>query len=281
MPYRVIELVVCYGKPERPHRVDDISLDCSKLRQQANHSMQLDTTMNTFIVSSAICTKFGVFDTQTRLQQTLNTIKSIKDVCNDAHIVVMECSGEVPPDAIISELDNNCDTLISLSQWEEVHELYDSTDNWDIVKNATEMLCFHKVLEIIKENNISPSGRIFKISGRYTITDEFDLSLYDQSCILDKIVIKKSSPSQFDDAVTGGIKDQYMSRLWSFPSSELDNISEVFENMLWYMSECLVTGGYVDIEHCLYKFLDHNKVVELEKIGVSGLLGPNGNLVND
>jgi len=236
--------------------------------------------MNTYIVSSAINTKFGVFNTDQRLQQTLDTIQSIKNKDSDSHIIVMECSGEIPSDEHIDILDKACDTLISLSRWEDVYELYNSTDNWDIVKNATEMLCFHKVLEIIKENNIVQSGRIFKISGRYTLTDDFDLSLYSNPDFQNSIIIKSPMDSQFEYSDTG-VEKQYMSRLWSFPYSEIDDISDTFENMLEFMAERLENGGYVDIEHCLYKFLNQRKILQVDKIGITGRLGPNGSVIND
>ena len=42
-----------------------------------------------FLVSSAIHAKHGVYDTQTRLEQTIETCKSIKNKC-DADIIVLD-----------------------------------------------------------------------------------------------------------------------------------------------------------------------------------------------
>ena len=47
------------------------------------------------------------------------------------------------------------------------------------------------------------------------------------------------------------------------------------------MYERLADGGYVDIEHCLYKFLDSEKIIELNAIGVTGNIAPNGHPVQD
>jgi hypothetical protein len=40
-------------------------------------------------------------------------------------------------------------------------------------------------------------------------------------------------------------------------------------------------GGYLDIEHLLYLYIDPAKIVEADVIGVEGLLGPNGVRVSD
>lgn len=233
---------------------------------------------NSFIVTSAINTKFGVFSIDERTEQTLMTIKSIKDKVESPNIIVMECSGEKVPDSIFKTIESQCDTYIGLSEWEEVTDIYNSTDNWDIVKNATEMLCFTKVLEIIKEQNLISDGRVFKISGRYYLTDDFNISDYDS---VDKIVLKKRVQSQFDPQITGDVTSQFMSRLWSFPYKDIDYIEDTYANMLSYMSDRLVAGGYADIEHCLFKCLDHSKLVEFDKVGISGKLGPNGTSIND
>jgi hypothetical protein len=72
-----------------------------------------------------------------------------------------------------------------------------------------------------------------------------------------------------------------MSRLWSWPTTLTDEIISVYSQGLNFIQERIMAGGYVDIEHVLYKFLDHNKLIELDAVGVQGNIGPNGAAVKD
>ena len=67
-----------------------------------------------------------------------------------------------------------------------------------------------------------------------------------------------------------------MARLWSWPASRSDEVIQVYENSFVFFAERLVAGGYVDIEHVLYKFLNANNVHEIQNLGVEGQIAPNG-----
>ena len=58
--------------------------------------------------------------------------------------------------------------------------------------------------------------------------------------------------------------------------SRLDEVVEVYENSLAFFAERLSAGGYVDIEHVLYKFLNPDNVKEIANLGVEGCIAPNG-----
>jgi hypothetical protein len=42
------------------------------------------------------------------------------------------------------------------------------------------------------------------------------------------------------------------------------------------MKQRLMTGGYADIEHCLYYALPKEHVHEVDEVGVYGTIAPNG-----
>jgi hypothetical protein len=158
-----------------------------------------------------------------------------------------------------------------------VKEIYTS-DNWDIVKNLTEILCFGETLPLI-EQYVGNCDRIFKVSGRYLLNENFLPNAYD--AYPDKMVFAKRRTSQFSPQTTSGVTEQYMSRCWSFPTSELHSVSQMFKEMRNTMVDCIQSGGYIDIEHLLFSKVDQTKVVELDTIGVEGNIGPNGNFVKD
>jgi len=233
-----------------------------------------------FLITSALNTKFGVHTTEQRLQQTLDTISTVKMHCPDAHITLVEMAGIPITPEQKKRFQDNVNLVVDFSGQEAVKEVFKS-DNWDVVKNVTEVMCFGELLKIIATHpSYNGIDRFFKLSGRYILNEGFDINTYDES-VKDKIIVAKRRLSQFAPQITGGCQYQFMSRCWSFPANILPEIQEVYKNSLTFMMERLNNKGYVDIEHCLFKFLPLNKVVEKDTMGVQGLLGPNGILVKD
>ena len=229
-----------------------------------------------FVMTSAVNSKFGVYSPAARLQQTLTTITSIKSYIPDAKIIVMECTGTPLTDSQSDLLEERSDLLIDYSEDAEVQAIYNSTDNWDIVKNSTEILCFGKTLRLcLEDGDFDGCDRIHKMSGRYVLNSQFypTIPLYEQHT--DRIIIGEKYKSQFPPGVTG-VDLQYMARLWSWPADITERIIKVYEDSLWYMADRVKQGGYADIEHVLYKFLPADLVTEIPVLGVEGSIAPNG-----
>jgi len=229
-----------------------------------------------FVMTSAVNSKFGVYSPAARLQQTLTTITSIKSYIPDAKIIVMECTGTPLTDSQSDLLEERSDLLIDYSEDAEVQAIYNSTDNWDIVKNSTEILCFGKTLRLcLEDGDFDGCDRIHKMSGRYVLNSQFypTIPLYEQHT--DRIIIGEKYKSQFPPGVTG-IDLQYMARLWSWPADITERIIKVYEDSLYYLADRVKQGGYADIEHVLYKFLPADLVTEIPVLGVEGSIAPNG-----
>lgn len=233
-----------------------------------------------FIVTSAINSKFGVFAPKQRLEQTVGTIKSIRSKIPTAKIVVMECCGDSIRQDQEDILRANSDIFIDCSRDQDVIDMYDN-DNWDVVKNGTEIMMFGRVLHILKnENAFNGVDRIHKMSGRYILNDQFDPDTYEDSTVKDKIVIGPKHQSQFPPEVTQ-VPFQYMARLWSWPVGLLDEVISVYEDSFLFFAERLSQGGYVDIEHVLAKFLNPEHVHEIQNLGVEGAIAPNGQAIKN
>jgi len=231
------------------------------------------------MVTSAINTKFGVYDSDTRLKQTLDTVASIRRYVPTARIILVEC-GAIPLTATQeTALQSQVDEVISYNDDEDVQAIFVS-DNWDVVKNTTEVMCFRRALEHCVEYKLFDGiDRVFKMSGRYRLNDNFDPAQYVMAP--HSIVTTHRHTSQFPREVTL-VEYQYMSRLWSWPANITQRIiDEVYDAGLNYMAERLSQGGYCDIEHMLYKFLPADLILEVAKVGLEGNIGPNGMAVND
>lgn len=232
-----------------------------------------------FIVTSAINSRFGVYKPAERLAQTIYTVESIRKFVPDAKIVIMEVTG-VPISQEQSDiLSSVCDVFLDFTDEKEVQTLYASTDNWDVVKNGTEIMCFGRALKLLQEDGeFDDVSRIHKLSGRYLINEKFDLSVYEK--YPDRIIIGKKHSSQFSVEVTKQ-SWQYMARLWSWPTSLTDRIIKVYDDSLSEFFGLVNHGGYTDIEHVLAKFLPQEHVTEIDQIGVEGTIAPNGAAVKE
>lgn len=239
------------------------------------------TIKHCFIITSAINTRFGVYGPAERLLQTVVTIRSIKQKVPNAKIVLVEMAGVPLTEQQTKTLTSETDLLLDFTDEESVQSLYNHTDNWDVVKNCTEMLVFGNALKLLKaDNEFAGIDRIHKISGRYVINDMFDPLTYDQLELEDKIIISKKRPSQFPSHIVKQ-RAQYMSRLWSWHTSMIDEIITFYETAVKDFIDTVATGQYIDIEHLLCKHLPVQHIHELANIGIEGLIGPNGQSVKD
>jgi len=233
-----------------------------------------------FIITSALNTKFGVYTAEQRLAQTLETISGIRHHVPDALIIAVELAAIPPSPEQYAIMRTNTDHYINLSEDPNVIAIYNSTNNWDIVKSTTEVMGFSNALQLLLSNNsLDGINRIFKISGRYTLSDAFDISQF--AALPGRIVVASRRPTQFGPTVTGGIMEQYMSRLWSWPVEETPAVIDCYDRGLMYIARTISAGGYCDIEHMLFKFLPAELVTEVARVGIQGNISPNGQPVVD
>lgn len=226
-----------------------------------------------FIITSAIHTSFGKYSSKIRVDQTEDTIKSIKTYAANPDIVLLDC-GE-------KSIDNNlfdCKVVDYTTNVEIKKRLeYFLKNNTDcrpeiVIKSMLEIMMINDYLKTIE---IEKYARIFKISGRYKLNNNFSYNLH-TNC-KNKIVILKPNISpnlyMFDNSPSIFF---YNTRCWSFDISLIDEIKKVFENMkkdILYVSETKKQG---DIEHLLYKHLNKKMVKNVEIMGVEGNWSPEG-----
>ena len=230
-----------------------------------------------FMITSALNTKFGVYTTEQRLEQTLATVASIRAKVPDALIIAVEMAGIPPSEEQRAVMTAHVDEYVVMSDDPDVVGIYNSTDNWDIVKNTTEVMCFSRALRQLL-NKLATVDRVFKISGRYTLSDDFTL---DNFADLSKIMVATRRNTQFGAQVTGGIVQQYMSRLWSWPVNKTADVIKAYEDGFLYIAWRIAEGGYCDIEHMLFKFLPADAIQEIPRVGIQGNIAPNGQAIID
>lgn len=218
-----------------------------------------------FIVSSAINNKNGEFDCDQQLLQTYRTLKSIYDRVPDARVAVIESSGIPLERDAIDGLHNVTHCLIDMSRNETVKKIHANTSNINIAKDVCELLCFSLSFQMLDDNKqFVGIDRVHKISGRYTLTDNFNELMYEMHP--DKIVVEERQVSDLDNNV--GIPYKYNPNLWSWPMSLQHDIKSFYTDAMIELKTRIPSGNYADIGHLLYKLLPIEHVQEVATVGV-------------
>ena len=198
-----------------------------------------------FIVGSFITPYQGgsgsAYSIKERINQTHETLKSIRERCPEAKIYFVEGS-----ETDISECGFDYDELIRPTNDFEAKKLI-----YSLPKSPGEC-----IMMIYTANNINLEeyDLVLKISGRYTLTDDFGLDNFSQ----DKFT--------FYDHVQWG----YETTLYSFPGSLKNVWKEVLQKSLSHMAGTKIDSIEISIRNCL-----NVKYVQCaEKLGIQGFNAP-------
>ena len=243
---------------------------------------------NIVLLTSAVYTNYGIYKPQERIQQTLDTARSAKKYIPGAVVILVDNSKvDVQNDnsAEFEELIDLVDYYIDNSDDADIQYFHNNVSNYDIGKNAMEAMGLLKALTYIANNEdlkkeIADADRIFKLSGRYQVTDKFDIAKFSNANTKDKFVFKKAQPSWINPADTG-VNTLLQTRLWSFTPNLLSETLEIYKNIIENMVRLFNENKYIDNEHSMSKFIPKNKLVELETVGLVGNIAPNGMMIID
>jgi hypothetical protein len=243
---------------------------------------------NIVLLTSAVYTNYGIYKSAERIQQTLDTAKSAKKYIPGAVIVLVDNSkvdvqNDTSPE--FEELIDLVDYYIDNSDDSDIQYFHNNVQNYDIGKNAMEALGLMKALTFIYKDEdmkkvIADADRIFKLSGRYQVTDKFDINKFSNEGTKDKFVFKKAQPSWINPADTG-VNTLLQTRLWSFTPNLLLETMDIYKNIIENMVKLFNENKYIDNEHSMSKYIPKDKLVELEVVGLQGNIAPNGMMIID
>jgi hypothetical protein len=207
-----------------------------------------------FIVTSTIATDYGIGD---RLGETLLTIESIRKRI-DAQIILIDSSVHDWDESPVREA---VDTFIRL-QDTKVRNIIESGYGMPYIKSATESYMMQVALDLIGETD----SRIYKLSGRYRLTDEF----VPHDGMKFTFLAPMGTGIPYSQCESSGM---LMTRLYSLPGkfcAFYSNFLNLLNNYLWSV---YARKGITDIEHGLYKLLPHDLCNFVNRIGVEGRIG--------
>lgn len=209
---------------------------------------------NKVLITSTVATNFGTGD---RLAETLSTIESVRKRL-DAKIYLLDSSvlewDKKPVQDAVDVFLPVCDT--------HIYNIIESGFGMPFVKSATEVYLTQIALELMSATD----GRVYKISGRYRLNDNFCEHSKQKFTFLEP----KLTSIPFNKCNTDGM---LMTRLYSFPGEFRTFYANVLVQVSRYLWKTYASGGLTDIEHGLYKHLPHDLCDFVSPIGVEGRIG--------
>lgn len=209
--------------------------------------------------------KFSVFDYETRFQQTLDTIRSVHDHVPDVKILLIDNSTVPIPDDKVEILKKLVTHYVSISEHSTSRHL-----NSLGLRSHSEIYTMVVAMAAIKEMGMIGT-RIFKLSGRYVLTDKFNIKDYDNPELKNKYV--------FLTRIQSWIRENLRclnARLFSFDSSLYTEFVELLPKLM----DTLVTSKF-DIEHAYMMNIDPESLVEWDVIGLKGNIAPTGDPIDE
>jgi len=222
--------------------------------------------MYIFIVTSTLNPKIGILSPEIRYQQTLNTIKSIKDKVKDSVILVLDSSPVPLEQAMIDGLKSQVDYFISLFNHTHATELGNAG-----LKSPAECYIMIVALDIIRNLALDKVQRVFKITGRGELTERFNIEDYDNPDMKGKYVFKTRVVSWMTPQLN--LVD---TRLWSFDYPMLEEVNHMVRQAY---DDCMNTRW--DLEHIYFKVMNKEKLFEKDVIGMKCQLASDGVIIDE
>jgi hypothetical protein len=221
----------------------------------------MNTQNNIFIITSTINTPLGLISPPKRFQETIGTIQSIRKNFENSIIVMVDNSSNQLESQNYDILKSLVDFFVDVGQRKFCKFINDNG-----IKGAGECYMLLTAFNLLKKQNLN-IDRIYKISGRYKLSDSFDSKQYENT--YGKYCFKTRD-------VNHDGKTFLHTRMWSFCGSLLDECEKMVQNS--YQEHVLKN---ITIEESIYNNIDLTKLVEYDMIHCEGYIAPWNKLITD
>ena len=235
--------------------------------------MSITPNKHLFIVTSTLNATMGVFDYETRINQTLDTLRILREKVPQAIIVLTDSSPNNVDDSVLGQLSKYSNLNIMFQQDRDFITLANSG-----LKSQAENVLLHKTISLFKSNPdlmrvMSSVKRVYKMSGRTNLTDKFDIARYDDPALYGKYTFKKRMYTwlPIDAMAAADVDHLLITRMYSMCISLLDNYYQILPQMFNSMNEY-----GIDTEHAHYKHIDKQYLIEFDEIYCQGTMASTG-----
>jgi hypothetical protein len=208
----------------------------------------ITSVINTGVNPWSYCGTRSIFSTEDRYKQTVDTIESIRKIGSNTRIIMVECSSL--SDEKEATLKSLVDIYINIYGEAEGIKACLETNK----KGFGEAVQSLRAIEYISKNNIL-FDRLFKISGRYFLNENFDDKKYSMECFTFKAPSSENSHSTV---------------IYSVPHSLVDKYEKSLRQVIDYYN----TDAHEGYENLFPRLL--NPKIVLDTMGVTGLVAVNG-----
>ena len=200
----------------------------------------------------------SVYTSENRIMQTKETINSIRKYCPGAYIILTDNGEQNPADSLSHCVDN----FIYLGNDKTVRRAAASKN-----KSVGETVLLLKTLS----DDMKKFDLIFKISGRYCLTHDFDVTRFDT----DAFNFLNYHSGKIITSIGKFRPGSHSTRLYAIPGKMLDK----YKNGLGKTYFKCLRGK--SIEFALPEALKHEKFFYHRKLGLSGVIAVDGNEIDE
>jgi hypothetical protein len=222
--------------------------------------MSLIPDKNLYIVTSALRPIMGNWSFEDRFNQTVASVKSIREKDPKCIILLADVSLSPVPDMEKQILGQLCEYYYDLSSQPDVVQLSSNAQ-----KSAAEnVLLFFTLLHLKNDPVLKQVKRIFKYSSRSILEDDFNAEEHNH---FGKFIFKKRIPTWVNPPVS--IADNlFITRLFSFCPSLIDTYLGVIQKNLNLLNQY----PQLDTEHAHYANIPKEYLLEYDNLKVWGWL---------
>ena len=252
-----------------------------------------------FLVGSALKhfqeDKFSAYDEQQRFDQTLETIECIRKKVPNSYVVLFECSSKSIDENQKDILKEKTDLFLEFYEEPVLKQIYENLETRPELitygKSLLETRGLLNTLYVIQKHNVfRDSQRVFKLTGRYLLNDDFDIQDYQSKFLEGRYVIKRyeylsQEMENYEKELENvyvylyGARGMMVTGLWSFDRMLFTDTIEALEKAFVYMEKMIQFTAGTDVEHSLYRFINKKNIIDIPNLGltmVKGMSGKNG-----
>jgi hypothetical protein len=223
-----------------------------------------------FFVNHALkVNQLSVYNEEERFNQTIETIDSINKYCPNNQVFIFDSSPERPNVEYFQELSDRGVIVFYTGDEPDVKRFSQLGQ-----RSIAECITFLYFLNWFQKQDFK-SKRIYKLSGRYRLNDNFIVDREDfKDAFVFATALDSWMPKHKQDSI--GTHKLFRLRCWHMDYTLLDTFQL---NLSKILQDCATHG--IDVEHAYYKNLHTYKTIELDKIGVCGNIAPSGDYIDE
>ena len=227
----------------------------------------------------------SAYKTEQRFEQTLETLKSVREKVPNAYLCVFECSQFPIEEKYREKLIQDTDLFVEYYDEPGMKTIYENLikkpEAFTFGKSLLETRGLINILHQMKRENIfSDAQRVFKLTGRYKLNDDFKTKDYESRFLENHYVMKTYEylQKELDNvyAYLYGAQGMMVTGLWSFDRILFSDTLSALEKSFDYMERMLQYTSGTDIEHALYRFLNPKNILHISNLGLNVNKGMNG-----